>query len=213
MKLAVFDLDGTLVRGNSSFSFCHYLVKKKVLPFSAKFYAAWNYLCHLYGKRSLIELHHCIFERLLKGRFFSSLEEHVEPFLKAFLFKNWYTPALSCLQLAQHLGDYTLILSNSPSFLVKPIARILRVDAWQATEYALDEEKKLSHVASIMQGEEKAEYALRVAEEFGLGVTSISAHTDSLLDLPLLLAAGEAVGVNPDRKLRALCKQNNWKIL
>jgi HAD superfamily phosphoserine phosphatase-like hydrolase len=213
MKLAVFDLDGTLVRGSSSFSFCHYLVKKKVLPFSAKFYAGWNYLCHLYGKRSLLQLHHCIFERLLKGRFFSSLEEHVEPFLHEFLFKSWYIPALSRLQLAQHLGEYTLILSNSPSFLVKPIARILRVDAWQATEYAVDEERRLSHVASIMQGEEKAEYVLKVAREFGFEIAAISAHTDSLLDLPLLLAAGEPIGVNPDRGLRTLCKQNNWEIL
>jgi HAD superfamily hydrolase (TIGR01490 family) len=213
MKLAVFDLDGTLIRGNSSFSFCFYLVKKGVLPRSAMLSAFWNYFSFYCGRRTLLELHTKIFDAFLRGLKLAVLEEHVESFLQQFLMPSCYAPAIESLRAAQHLGYYTFILSNAPSFLVKAIAHHFCVDGWRATEYAIDEEKKLSHIASIMQGENKAISASDLANQLGVELSDVIAHTDSHLDLPLLEIAGEAVGVNPDRILRKACKRFNWKMI
>ena len=117
------------------------------------------------------------------------------------------------LQLAQQLGHYTLILSNSPSFLVKKIAEYFHVDEWFSTEYEIDKEKNLCHIAFMMQGEEKASVVKKIATKLCIPVENITAYSDSFFDLPLLLSSGASIAVNPDRKLRRVAQLHNWPIL
>jgi HAD superfamily hydrolase (TIGR01490 family) len=211
--LAVFDLDRTIVSGNSSLDFCRYLVRKKVLPFASLLYSLFFYVRHVFFGISLTELHNKIFNLLLKGKSLKEIEENVGPFLDDYLVSRIYPPVLSALRLAQHLGHYTLILSNSPGFLVKKVADRLGVNEWRATEYAVDNERNLCHIATIMQGEEKASCVQEVARTLAIEKNQITAYSDSFLDLPLLLMAGTSVAVNPDRKLRRFSQENDWSIL
>ena len=211
--LAVFDLDRTLVADNCSLDFCRYLVSKKVLPSSSLLYSLFYYVQHVFLGMSLSELHNRVFEHLLRGKSLEQLEEKVEPFLQNYLFSQVYPPVLAALRLAQHLGYYTLILSNSPSFLVEKIATFLGVNEWRATQYAVDTERKLCHITSVMQGEDKASCVQEIADKLCIGKEQITAYSDSFLDLPLLLKAGTPIAVNPDRKLRRFSKQNKWLIL
>jgi HAD superfamily phosphoserine phosphatase-like hydrolase len=162
---------------------------------------------------SLTDLHSKIFEHLLKGRPLKMLESQVESFLQGYLPARIYPPALAQLRLAQHLGYYTLILSNSPSFLVEKISQLLGVNEWRSTRYAVDREQNLCHIASIMQGEEKASCVREIAGKLSIGKDQITAFSDSFLDLPLLLSVGTPIAVNPDRKLRRLSLQQKWSIL
>ena len=211
--LTVFDLDRTIVADNCSFDFCRYLVRRKVLPFSSLLYAFFYYIKHLFFGVNLSDLHKQIFERSLRGRSLESLESNVDPFLQEYLFSQIYPPVLAELRLAQHLGYYTLILSSSPSFLVEKIAQLLGVNEWRATQYAVDKERKLCHITSIMQGNDKAFCVEEVANKLSIGKEKITAYSDSFLDLPLLLAAGSPIAVNPDRKLRRFSQQHQWPIL
>ncbi len=211
--LTVFDLDRTIVSDNCSFDFCRYLVVKKVLPSYSLLFSLFYYVKHVFFGMSLAQLHDKVFEHLLRGRSLNMIEDNVEPFLQEYLFSRIYPPAVSKLKLAQHLGHYTLILSNSPSFLVGKIAQVLGVNEWRATQYAVDNERKLCHIASIMQGEEKASCVQEIASRLAIGKDKITAYSDSFLDLPFLLTAGTPIAVNPDRKLRRFCVENQWLIL
>lgn len=212
-RLTVFDLDRTIIADNCSFDFCRYLVAKRVLPSISLLYSVFYYFKHVFFGMSLTQLHAKVFERLLRGRSLKIIEENVEPFLREYLSSRIYLPALAQLRLAQHLGHYTLILSNSPSFLVEKIAYILGFNEWRATQYAVDKERNLCHIASIMQGEEKASCVQEVAGKLSIDKDRITAYSDSFLDIPLLLAAGTAIAVNPDRKLRRFSEQHEWPIL
>lgn len=211
--LTVFDLDRTIVANNCSFGFCRYLVSQNVLPSSSLIYSLYCFIKHTFFGMSLLDLHNKVFEHLLRGKSLEILEDNVEPFLHDYLFSQIYAPVLSELRLAQHLGHYTLILSNSPSFLVEKIARLLGVNEWRATQYAVDKQKRLCHIASIMQGEEKASCVQEIAKKLSIGKEQITAYSDSFLDLPLLLTAGTPIAVNPDRKLRRFSLQHKWSIL
>src|SRR5258708_281826 len=96
------------------------------------------YLGHLFFVLILTKLHHAIFNKILFGLSMHFLEDQVQRFLKEYLFSALYMPAVYRLRLAQHLGHYTVILSNSPSFLVKSVADFFGVNEWRATEYTLD---------------------------------------------------------------------------
>ncbi len=211
--LSVFDLDHTLVKGNSSYRFCKYLFRHKVFPFSTLVYSTLCYWRFKFHGLSLLELHEKIFRRILQGRTLASLEAHVDAFLKENLFPFLYKPAYECLRHSQKRGDYTVILSNSPQFLVKPIARFFKVNEWGSSLYAVDKDDRLCHILSLMQGEDKARYVAELASRLGIAKQDVTVYSDSYLDLPFLLSAGRAVAVNPDKKLRRYFQERKWNIL
>ncbi|MBY0528861.1 MAG: HAD-IB family phosphatase [Rhabdochlamydiaceae bacterium] len=212
VRMSVFDLDRTLVFGNSSFAFCQYLIARGVLSRTCMGYVALAYVRHVYFGMSLKLLHEKIFERLLRGKSVKLLESHVEPFVEFYLSHHVNPSALACLRLAQHLGEYTLILSNAPQFLVGHFARALNVHEWHSTQYAVDSQDQLVEIESILQGDEKAACVRDAMQRLNIAKKDVTAYSDSYLDLPLLLASGTAVAVNPDRKLKEFSQQQNWAL-
>ena len=208
-KASTFDLDHTLVKVNCSFEFCRYLVRTKILPKKALFYAIFFYLKHRFYGLSLEEMHKQLFQRLLMGLHLPTIEHHVQIFLKKHLLHRLYMPAVAYLKRAQHLGHYTAILSSSPSFIVKPIAEFFKVDEWKASEYEVDSKSCFSRIGFVLQGRDKAKFI----RDLSIGQENIVAFSDSHLDLPFLLSAGCAVLVNPDKKLLRFSKHRNWSVI
>jgi len=161
----------------------------------------------------LAELHEKVFRRLLLGFSLEELERHVGAFVNHFVPKAIYHPAYAALRKAQHLGHQTVILSNSPHFLVGPIAYYFGVDDWRATEYGVDKDKTLCNIANLMEGTNKARYLIEARKQLKIDKKNVTVYTDSHHDLPLLLEAGIPIVVNPDKKLLKIAKQNNWSVI
>lgn len=211
--LLVFDLDQTLICANSSYQFFHYLRGRKVFSASSLIttliYAFRLKTAHI----SLLEFHHQIFDTFLKGISLPLLESEAEQFVSEFLPKALNWSALSCLNWARQMGWSTAILSNSPDFLVRPIAEKLRVTYWDATHYEVDKDRRLCQIANLMMGEEKARKLDKMRVQLGIEKEQVVAYSDSIHDLPMLLAAGTAVGVNPDKKLLEHCLSHDWRVI
>jgi hypothetical protein len=94
--------------------------------------------------------------------------------------------------------------------LVKPIAEWLNVTDWKGTEYGVDKDGKLCHIAHVLSGKEKAGQLRSLIRKLGLTKNNVIAYSDSVSDLPLLELAGQAVVVNPDRKLKRISQEQNW---
>ncbi len=141
------------------------------------------------------------------------LERCVEPYLERSLFPQLYFPAFQELRFAQHRGDYTVIMSSSPSFIVSRVAKSLGVDEWLATEYQLDSSQCLIGIQKFIDGEAKAEALSALLKKQGVAKEHVAAYSDSYRDLPFLQLAGQPVAVNPDSKLQAFSKLQRWRIL
>ncbi|MGL4539376.1 MAG: HAD family hydrolase [Candidatus Rhabdochlamydia sp.] len=213
VHLSVFDLDYTLTTCNCSLAFCRYLIRQNMLGYGHLFYAFCSYFRYYILEKNLLELHRAVFFQTLSGRQLSLLEQAADLFVEECFNQVLYLPSIAHLKLAQHLGHYTLLLSNSPNFLVKKFALKLGFHGWKATDYAIDAEGKLSAVGFVLAGKQKAFYMLDVAEKLSVDNKNITAYSDSHLDLPFLEAAGTAIGVNPDRVLRRIAGKNGWAIL
>lgn len=202
LKLEIFDLDGTLLDANSSAAFCCYLVRKGVLsPFWLLYAWAVELLCD-FGIFTQKQLHEKVFNATLKGRPFEPVQKLIAPFLAHFLEKSINPSTHSYLRRAQTAGDRVVLLSNSPSFLVGPIADYFGIKEWAATEYHVDTKGSFCHIAAIMDGPAKAAYAKRLLDEMHLGKSELTAYSDSFQDIPLLEMAEKVILVNPDRRLR-----------
>ncbi|MBX9923329.1 MAG: HAD-IB family hydrolase [Rhabdochlamydiaceae bacterium] len=211
MKFSVFDLDRTLISKNSSFEFCKYLYKNRIFSF---FFVVQSFLyCirHKYFGLTLEQLHHSVFRKLLRGMSLTTLSEYVYSFVEKEIESLLYQPAIERLRLAQHEGHFTMILSNSPGFLVGPIASKLQVDDWRASEYKVDKDQRLCQIALILHGETKAFWVRAMSRYLGIQEQEITAYSDSYLDLPFLQSAGVPVVVNPDSKLKKISKEKSWE--
>ncbi len=213
LKLAVFDLDKTLLTSNSSYAFCKHLYKHRIISLYQLLCSVSYKIRHELSLLSIEELHHKVFNKILVGRSLATLKKHATLFLEAYLFSSLYLPTLKELFKAQERGDYTVILSNSPDFLVEPVAHFFQVDEWGATKYAVDKDGRLCKIAKLMEGRNKAAYLSELALRFQLSKEDITAYSDSYHDLPFLLEAGCPVVVNPDRKLLKVARLRKWSVI
>lgn len=205
--IAAFDLDGTLLKKNSSFAFCRYLCEKGLFSKWDLFFCIQAYLRHNYGELALFDLHTLIFERLFKGQKISFLQPYLESFLETKVDSFWYPPAIRRLNQLQKQGVRCLVFSNSPRFIVAPIVKKLGIHEVFATEYLSDDQGVLSVVSTFVDGEQKK--SLLVSLEDAPKI----AFSDSELDLPFLMAADIAVAVKPKRKLKKIALKKKWEIL
>lgn len=207
MLISAFDLDGTLLLRNSSFSFCSYLFRKKILSLKDFATCIYCYQLHKTFGFSLRWLHLSIFKRLFRGKKIAYFMPHIESFLDEKLEQLFYGPAIQRLQQRQKEKGHLIILSNSPVFLVNAIAKRIGVKEVLATNYIVDEEGNLNDIATIVDGPVKANYL------FNLGKQEKEAYSDSILDLPFLEAANKKIVVRPQRKLKLLAAKLGWEQL
>jgi HAD superfamily hydrolase (TIGR01490 family) len=171
-----------------------------------------------YGKHkwlgmSLQTLHANCCRRIFKGRSSEKIELLVEQFLNENLTSFLYKPIVDTLSSGQNRGEYILILSSSPDFLVGAIARRLSVEHWKATSYHIDKQGKFNGGFEVMDGKIKAQVVSMLAKKLSLPLKDVTVYSDSLLDLPLLKIAGEVICVCPSDRLKRLCWENGWKII
>ena len=211
MRFSVFDLDKTLLSKNSSFEFCKYLYKKKIFSSSFFLKSIFYSIRYQYFGLTLEKLHHKVFQTLLHGFSFHILSDYVCSFVEKELEGLLYMPALERLKRAQHQGHFTMILSNSPNFLVGAIAHRLQVDDWKASEYKVDKDWRLCQISRILHGKDKALWVDKIRGQLGIPKQWVTAYSDSYLDLPFLRSAGVPVVVNPDSRLKKVSKECNWE--
>jgi HAD superfamily hydrolase (TIGR01490 family) len=212
-SLHAFDLDRTLLHCNSSYFFSIFLLKKKILSPYLFLSSFFLYLGFRFSLVSIERFHELAFERFLKGASWQILRELAAEFADRYFHKMLRQSAFFRLREAKERGDYTVILSSSPSFLVEPIAEKLKVSNFQATEYRVDKSKQLCEISSLMLGEQKAKALKDYANKVSVKKENTIAYSDSAADIPFLEAAGKAVVFAPDRKFRKLCKEKGWETL
>jgi HAD superfamily phosphoserine phosphatase-like hydrolase len=158
-------------------------------------------------------LHHQVFNALFRGHCLSTFTEQVEPFLSENFEQMKKDKVIDHLNQARSSGHEILLLSNSPDFLVEPIARRLGISQWASTRYQIDQKGRFNEIACLMDGNEKARELLSRASKLNITPKQTTVYSDSYDDLPLLALSANPIAVDPDRKLRLISKQRNWKII
>jgi phosphoserine phosphatase len=189
------------------------LYQRGLVSLSTFFKAFWIRLKFFFSSMSLEELHYHVFNKLLKGCSMESLEAHVEEFVKQFLPRAIYEPAFRELQRAKQRGDYIVLLSSAPDFLVRAFASYFQISHWDSTVYGVDKKRQLCNIAKLMVGTKKKQSLLEIRRQLGLTKEQTVVYSDSHDDLPLFMQAGDPVAVNPDRRLAKIAKQLNWRVI
>jgi HAD superfamily hydrolase (TIGR01490 family) len=216
MKLALFDLDHTLLSGDSDVLWCSFLVQHGVLDRSllernadmAERYTAGTVtpadFCNFYA--ATLAGHDAAFWLPWRERF---LHEVVRPRICA--------DARALLQRHRDAGD-TLVLTTATNRVVTGFtAADLGIEHLLATEV---EERdgiytgRLRGKPNMRRG--KVERLQQWMAALGLPETMLkdtTFYSDSINDLPLLSVVGHPVAVDPDLRLESAARRHLWPIL
>jgi len=109
-------------------------------------------------------------------------------------------------------GDVVVVLSASPQEVVEAVAGRLGAGVGIGTVAEVEDGHYTGRLTGpFCHGPGKLDRLRAVLGEVDLGAAT--AYADSASDLPVLLACGRAVAVNPDRQLRAAAASRGWPSL
>ncbi|WP_213358340.1 HAD family hydrolase [Chlamydiifrater phoenicopteri] len=202
----IFDLDGTLLKGNISVAFYFYALRRGFFP-KRSLPVFFREALRFFLTPDISVLNTNIFFSLLKGLKFDVLLDAGESFAGSLEETQRYAPAFERLKAAQKAKKFTMILSSSPEFLVAPLARRWNCLGLGST-YLLDEFGCCRDIDVCLTGEVKALHVLSMKQS---GVfEKIVCFSNGTSDLPFLYAGDEAVVVRPDRKLKKFAAKEGW---
>ena len=132
------------------------------------------------------------------------LEEVVTPLI--------YAEALELIHDHRAAGRVIFLVSSSPEEIVEPLAGMLRIDRFIATKARVEDGRYTGDLEFYAYGPQKAEAIRAVADDLGIALKDSFAYSDSVTDLPMLEAVGNPVAVNPDKDLRRIALEREWRI-
>lgn len=211
MKLAIFDIDGTITRKSSERFFIQYLLKQKKLRYA-----------HLIKTFLLFVMKHPLqartgfkqnkmYLRNMKETELRSLAE--ECFNKEILF-SIKKEILKEIDRRRSESYAILLLSGSLPCLVEPMVRYVHADYWICSKVEIKDGQFTGDMTALHPyGQNKKILAEKFCQNHGFDMKKSCAYANEWADRFLLQSAAEAVAVDPDKKLRSMALRNNWKIL
>lgn len=217
MELVLFDLDNTLLAGDSDFEWAQFLISKGVLD--KEVYEARNQQFYDQYKAGTLDIFEFLDFQLkpLARHSRAQLDAWHQEFMDTRV-RPMMTPKAQAL-VKQHLdsGAVVAIVTATNSFVTGPIARAFGIPHLVATIPAQEDGAftgKPRGTPAFKAG--KIERVEAWLESLGLCWESFarsSFYSDSHNDLPLMNKVGNPVAVDPDDTLRAHAGNHGWPVI
>lgn len=213
MDLVLFDLDHTLLNGDSDFSWGEFLYEIGAVDGHYKkrnqdFFAAYQR-----GELDLAEYIKFSLQPLAQNSMQQLLNWHRQ-FLTQKIKPMITTDAINLVRRHQSKGDFTAIITSTNSFITRPIGEIFGIKTVIATEPELVD----GHFTGEIEGvpcfrEDKINNLEKWLDQHKLNYRKSWFYSDSFNDIPLLSWVDRPVVVNGDAMLVKHAIKNNWLML
>ena len=214
MNLTIFDLDNTLLAGDSDYLWGEFLVEQGLVDGesyqqkNSRFYEAY--------KAGTLDIYEFLAFSL------KPLSEHDIEYLdqlhKQFMtqkIRPIMTPAATALvEKHRRSGDILLIITATNRFVTEPIAKAFGIETIIATEPEMLGNRYTGKVAGIpcfQQG--KVDRLNQWLQETGHNLDKSWFYSDSHNDIPLLSLVTHPVAVDPDEALDQHAREKGWEII
>lgn len=217
MNLALFDLDNTLLAGDSDFEWAQFLISKGVLD--REVHEATNLAFYEDYKAGTLDIHAFLDFQLapLSRHARTELDAWHREFMATRIQPVMTEAARTLVRHHRDAGDLCAIVTATNSFVTGPICRAFGIEHLVATVPA--------HEGGQFTGKPRGTPAFKAGkiervdawlESLGFWWGSFGKscfYSDSHNDLPLLQKVTHPVAVDPDDTLRAHAAQQGWPIL
>jgi HAD superfamily hydrolase (TIGR01490 family) len=218
MRLALFDLDGTLIAKDSDHAFGEFLVEIGWADGDA-FRRENDFFYRQYQAGTLdIAAYVDFATRPWRSRSEAEQAEVVSRFMREIMQPAIGERARALVRSHLDVGDRVAIATSTNEFITRPIAEAFGVRDLIATELERDAAGRINGrirgVPSLREGKVRRVEQWLAAQGASLAECEASVfYSDSLNDLPLLERVSEPVATNPSPALAAIARERGWRIL
>ncbi len=214
VHLAIFDLDNTLLEGDSDYLWGRFMGEMGVVDRDAyeagnrrfyEQYEAGTLDIHAFVRFSLTPLRQRPMEELLRLRK-TFIETVIRPVVRP--------AARQLLDHHRQRGDELLIITATNAFVTRPIAEMLGVANLLATEPAMEDGHFTGEIAGTPAFREGK--TARLSDWLTTRDADFDErwfYSDSHNDIPLLESVHHPVAVDPDDSLRATAESRGWPVV
>ncbi len=217
LPLTLFDLDHTLLDGDSDVLWCDFLIEKGVLD-RAEFGQRNQAMEQAYKAGSVGPLEFSEFYvSTLRGR----SGEEWDPLRREY-FESTIVPRLPAAAhelVARHrnAGDLVVLTTATNRFLTELTAAHLGIAHLIATDCEVGADQRFTGrvggTLNMREGKVTRLHAWLAQQGSALADYDSTAYSDSINDLPLLSAVRRPVAVNPDLRLAEHAAEHGWPVL
>ena len=211
MKLALFDLDHTLLNTDSDYSWGEFLVTEGLVDpirhrqMNDKFYEDYKA-----GQLDPIAYNEFVFDFLTRHDNAYLIELH-NLFMQKVIRPQMRPQGFAAIQKHQDLGHEIVGITATSDFITAPIFRAFGITEIIATNAEVVNGKYTGKVAGVPCYQ--AGKLTRLEQWLnGRSVAESWAYSDSINDRFLLEYATHAIAVNPDERLEKLANEQGWEI-
>jgi len=213
-QIALFDLDNTLLGGDSDYLWGQFLVEKGIVE--RQWYESENsrfYEDYLRGTLNIAEFLKFALKPLSQhpvSRLYHWREQFVTEKIQPILLPA----AKKLVESHRQNGDVLVIITATNAFVTEPIAELFGIPHLLATQPEFKQGRYTGRFTGIPCFQEgKIQRFRDWLQTSGLTIDKTWFYSDSHNDLPLLTQVTHPVAVDPDPHLEKAAKENHWPIL
>lgn len=218
MKLALFDLDHTLIPMDSDYAWGQFTVD--IGWRDAEAFGRANdvfYERYKAGTLDIAEYIRFATSAIREHGMEKSMAAHAD-YMSGVVQKNITQQARDLVQRHRDEGDVVVIVTATNEFVTRPIAEAFGVEHLIAIELERDASGlptgEIKGTPSFREGKvTRVEQWLASQGASWASVARSTFYSDSINDLPLLEKVTHPVATNPDDRLRAVAEQRGWPTL
>jgi HAD superfamily hydrolase (TIGR01490 family) len=214
LSLAIFDLDNTLLRGDSDHAWGRFLIENHVVD-GAEYERENDRYYAQYQAGTLDIMEFLAFAlKPLAAHDRASLDRWHRQYMQTKILPMITPAARALVNLHRAHGDTLVIITATNRFVTEPIAWEFNIPHLIATEPEERDGRFTGRVAGTpCYREGKVTRLKSWMQEQGQTLQDSWFYSDSHNDLPLLSIVDHPVAVNPDDILRREAQQRGWQIL
>jgi phosphoserine phosphatase len=214
LSLILFDLDKTLLSGNSSTLWYLFLEQKGFLTKKDKLRRQYLDSCYNKGVINSVDFYECEIS-ILNGINYSILHTLRNEFFHSVIKYRILKKGLDLINFYKTQTKTNIVLiTGCISFLAEPISYFLGIEHLICTNSIYIATSSLwSIYGEMCLNEGKITCLNEWLIKKNISSSNITFYTDSITDLSLLLKVDTQVIVHPDKLLTKEAKKRNWKII
>jgi HAD superfamily hydrolase (TIGR01490 family) len=217
IKLALFDIDGTIFRSSLLIELINGLVEDRIFPLTAKKETEIEYRLWLDRKgdyEQYIQKVIAIHLKYIAGKSVVEVQSSAEQTIQSL--RNRVYRYTRDLIKHLHKQNYHLVtISGSPTYIVSKFAKIMKFKAQFGSEYEVKNGIFTGKVLNLETFYKKAFVLQNYLEKNKLQVDfkNSIAVGDTESDIPMLAAVGKSIAFNPNSRLAHHAKKKGWDII
>jgi HAD superfamily hydrolase (TIGR01490 family) len=216
IRLAVFDIDGTIFRSSLVIELSHALVEKGIFPQSAKREIVKEYLAWLDRKgtyEAYINQVVKIYLKHIKNQHYTKVKRIAESVIN-YQKDRVYRYTRDLIKKLKKEKYFLVAISGSPSYIVEAYAKAIGFDLFFGTELEVKNGKFTGKAVSLDSAFDKAGIVKGIAKKYPvINLKKSLAVGDTEGDIAMLSLVGNPVAFNPNLELAKVAQKNKWQIV